>query len=97
MFVCVCRRWRGRMPTRIVAVDDEEGRPCSTTAEQQERWKRHFSKVLNVPSQFDEVELQRVKQRPPNEELGQPPTKSEVRRALGKLKNGKAPTYCQRW
>ena len=75
---------------RVVAVD-EEGRPCSTTAVQQKRWKRHFSKVLNVPSQFDEVELQRVKQRPHNEELGHPPTKSEVRRALGKLKNGKAP------
>ena len=42
------RGWRGRMPTRVVAVDGEEGRPCSTTAEQQERWKRHFSKVLNV-------------------------------------------------
>ena len=76
------------MLTRVVAVDDEGGRLCTTTTEQQERWKRHFSKVLNVPSQFDEAQLQKVKQRPTDEELGQPPT---VRRALGKLRNGKAP------
>ena len=82
---------RGRMPTRVVAVDDEDGRSCTTTTEQQERWKRHFSKVLNVPSQFDEAQLQKVKQRQTDEEIGKPPTKNEVRRTLGKLRNSKAP------
>jgi hypothetical protein len=36
------------MPMKVVTVDDEEGRLCVITAEQQERWRRHFSKVLNV-------------------------------------------------
>ena len=82
---------RGRMPTRVVTVDDEDSRTCTTTVEQRERWKRHFRRVLNIPSQFDEAELQRVKQRPPDEELGQFPTENEVKRALGKLRNGNAP------
>ena len=29
--------WRGRMPSRVVTVDNEDGRPCTTTTEQQER------------------------------------------------------------
>ena len=63
---------RGRMPTRVVAVDNEDGRLCTTTTEQQERQKR-------------KAQLLKVKQRQTDEELGQPPTKNEVRRALGKL------------
>ena len=46
---------------------------------------------MHVPSQFDEAQLQKVKQRPTDKELGQPPTKNEVRRALAKLRNGKVP------
>ena len=35
---------RGRMVVRVVTVDDEDGKPCVTTTEQQAKWRRHFSK-----------------------------------------------------
>ena len=82
---------RGRMPVRVVTVEDEDGRPCVTTSSQQERWRRHFSKVLNVQSQFTVAEIEKVRQRPCNVELAESPTKAELASALKKLKNGKAP------
>ena len=82
---------RGRRPMRVVQVDDEEGRPCVTVKDQSERWRRHSRKVLNTESQFIESELDRVKQRPCDESIEGLPDKREVKRALGKLKNGKAP------
>ena len=44
---------RGRKPTRVVTVDNENGRPCVTVDAQKDRWRRHFNKVLNVVSVFD--------------------------------------------
>ncbi len=51
---------RSRMPARAVIIEDEEGRPCVTIASQQERWRRHFRKVLNVQSGFDAAEIGKV-------------------------------------
>ena len=82
---------RGRVPTRVVAICDESGEPCSTLTEQHQRWRRHFTKVLNVRSQFDGAELAEVRQRKTDADLGTVPTLAEVVKALGKLKNGKAP------
>ena len=53
--VCVCIR---------VCVRAEEGNPCTSPSAQQQRWQRHFSGVLNMHSQFDCEELERVRQRP---------------------------------
>ena len=85
------REERGRRPMRVVQVDDEEGRPCVTVKDQSKRWRRHFRKVLNTESQLIESELDQVKQRPCDESIGGLPDKREVKRPLGKLKNGKAP------
>ena len=82
---------RGRVPTRVIAICDESGEPCSTPTEQHQRWRRHFIKVLNVRSQFDGAELAEVRQRETDADLGPLPTSAEVAKALGKLKNGKAP------
>lgn len=49
-------------PVRSVAVRDEKGNPCSTHELQQQRWRRHFMKILNNQSQFDEKELGRARQ-----------------------------------
>ncbi len=51
------RGWMGRRAARVVYMEDEEGNPCITVAEQKGRWRRHFNKVLNVQSQFHAVEL----------------------------------------
>ena len=82
---------RGRVPTRVVAICDESGEPCSTPTEQHQHWRRHFTKVLNVRSQFDGAELAEVRQRETDADLGTVITSAELAKALGKLKNGKAP------
>ena len=63
----------------------------STPTEQHQCWRRPFTKVLNVRSQFDGAELAEVRQRETDANLGTVPTSAEVVKALGKLKNGKAP------
>ena len=55
---------RGLVPVRSAVVQDENGNSCTTTEAQKERWRRHFSKILNIPSDFDVEGLSRVRQRP---------------------------------
>jgi hypothetical protein len=50
-------------------VRDENGVVYSTVEEQNERWRRHFTKILNVSGEFDVEELGRVKQRPLRPEM----------------------------
>ena len=46
---------RGLVPVKCVSVRDEEGlNLCNTPQKQQKRWCRHFTKVMNIHSQFDE-------------------------------------------
>ena len=66
---------------------DESGEPCSSPTEQYQCWRRHFTKVLNVRSQFDGAELAEVRQRETDTDLGMCLYQLK---ALGKLKNGKA-------
>ena len=48
---------RGLVPMRTAVVGDESGDVCTTSEAQNERWRRHFSKILNVQSEFDMEEL----------------------------------------
>ena len=54
------------------------------------RWQIHFSRVLNMQSQFDPEELEKVRQCPLRADLAQKPSMRELTKALGKLKNGEA-------
>ena len=81
---------RGLIPSRAVSILDESGAVCESASAQHQRWRRHFTNVLNIRSQFDEEELDKVEQREVCESLGVKPTPGEVRQALAKLKNGKA-------
>ena len=81
---------RGLVPVRSAVVQDENGNSCTTTEAQQERWRRHFSKILNIQSDFDMEELSRVRQRPTRNEMTEVPSEEEVMNAVGKLRNGKA-------
>ena len=81
---------RGLLPTRSSCIRNEDGNFCTTLPEQHQRWHRHFSKVLNVMSDFDMSELEKVRQRPTKEEIATKPTMEELKAALAKLKNGKA-------
>ena len=82
---------RGLIPSRVITINDENGEPCSTPTTQQQRWRRHFTKVLNRRSQYESAEMEKVRQREVNEDLGRVPSATEVTRALAKLKSGKAP------
>ena len=69
---------------------DEEGYPCSTVEAQQQRWRRHFTNILNIQSQLNEAEVEKARQRPVRHQLAEVPTMDKLTDAIGKLKNGKA-------
>ena len=81
---------RGLLPSVVVTINDENGNPCASISAQQQRWKRHFTQVLNVQSPFDPEELEKVRQRPLRADLAEKPSMRELTKALGRLKNGKA-------
>ena len=57
---------------------------------QQACWRRHFTSVLNICSDFDPCELDFVEQRPVFEKTAAIPSNKGVAAALAKVKNGKA-------
>lgn len=69
---------------------DENGKSCNIPELQQQRWRRHYSNVLNLQSEFYVEELERVRQGPMRPEMGDPSSTEELQNALGKLKCGKA-------
>lgn len=81
---------RGLVPLRSATVRDEDGNLCSTPELQQQRWRRHFTKILNIQSQFDAEELESARQRPLRPHMADVPSREELEEAIGKLKNGKA-------
>ena len=62
---------QGLVSSRLSTVNDEEGNPCMMPEIQQEQWRRHFSNVLNVQSQFSDEELNKVRQRPVRQDLAE--------------------------
>ena len=83
-----CRR--GLISTRCITIRDEDGIPCTTIESQGEKWRRHFTTVLNVRSTYSEEELDKVRQRPLWTDLAEEPSVEEVIRAVKKLRGGKA-------
>lgn len=84
------RNRRGLLPSRVVTIHDADGVPCVSTTAQHQRWRQHFTKVLNIMSDFKESELDLVRQRKVDDDIASEPSASEVKTALNKLKNGKA-------
>ena len=81
---------RGRIPSQMVTVNDENDVPCLSVDAQHQRWRHHFIKVLNVVSQFDACEMELVGQREVITSLGDMPSREDVDVALRQLKSGKA-------
>ena len=81
---------RGLVPSRSVTILDEEGSPCTTPECQQQHWRKHFTTILNRQSVYSWEELNQVRQRPLRSNLAERPSMRELRKALGKLKTGKA-------
>ena len=74
----------------VSAIHDEDNNPCNSPEAQKQRWRQHFSSLLNRQSNFDSTELEIVIQRPEKHELAHPPTVDELCAALKSLKCGKA-------
>ena len=68
---------RGLVPRRSGNIKNEEGHPCITVEETQRRWRRHFTKVLNIESHFNTTELDKVRQRPVRMHLAELPSLDE--------------------
>ena len=81
---------RGLRPRRVGNIKDEEGRPCTSTEEKQQRWKRHFANLLNIESHYSVAELDKIRQRPMRPQPADLPTLDELMDAVGKMKNKKA-------
>ena len=69
-------------------VKNHEGKPITTESDQRKRWAEHFEDLLNRPAPVTTPEI------PPADSVlkvnTNPPTKSEITKALKLLKNGKA-------
>lgn len=81
---------RGLVPIKRSTIKDEEGNLCTTVQEQQERWKRHFSTVLNIQSQHNATEMEKTRQRQTRHDMTELPSKEELKTAVENLQNGKA-------
>ena len=81
---------RGLVPVRSAMVKDDDGKVCNTLEAQGEQWRKHFTKILNIHNEFNEEELERVRQRPLRSDLAELPSEDEVWNAVGKLRSGKA-------
>ena len=81
---------RGRVPSRVITIHDEDDIPCVSTASQHQRWWRHFTKVLYVVSHYDECELDLVGQPKLDSSLADLPDEKDVQLALSQVENGKA-------
>ena len=55
------------------------------------RWSEHFQKLLNVPGHIDHEALDNIPQRIIKTTLDEIPTMDKMARAIGGLKDGKAP------
>ena len=56
-----------------------------------ERWREHFSTLLNRPSSVSNDALEQIPQRPTIDSLDLPPTLDEVKKAISQTSSGKAP------
>ena len=81
---------RGRVPSRVVTIHDENDIPCVDVVSQHQRWRRHFTKVLNVVSPFDESVFDLVRQCEVDSSLADLPHEHDVQLALSQVKGGKA-------
>ncbi|KAL8609476.1 hypothetical protein ACOMHN_037998 [Nucella lapillus] len=55
-----------------------------------ERWREHFSTLLNRPSTVSSEALDQIPQRPAMDSLDAPPTMEEVTKAINQTSSGKA-------
>ena len=63
------RCFQGLKPMSTLTVKNEDGTLCKSVEEQSRRWQRHFAKVLNIESAYDETVFGSLCSRPVQKEL----------------------------
>ena len=86
----ILRGRRGLVPVTIAIVRDKEENDCNTLEQQQQRWRRHFAKLLNIQNEFNEDKLQKAKQRLLRPNMSPLLSEEEMWGVIGKLKSGMA-------
>ena len=76
---------RALVPRRSAFVSDEEGNTC-TILMQQQRWRKHFTNVLNVQSEFNPIVLDKARQRPLKPQMADLPSGEELATAICKMR-----------
>jgi hypothetical protein len=85
----IIRTLSGRKATTSVPIKDKSGKLLTTETEQEKRWQEHFEEVLNRPAPSIPADIPEAENDlPVNTE---PPTITEIEKAIRSLKNGKAP------
>ena len=81
----------GPKTARITPLRSKDVKEVHNTMEKiSNRWKEHFSELLNRKSQVDPAALERIQQRPKVDSLNDLPTLDEVQTSISKLNLGKA-------
>ena len=81
----------GPKTARVTPLRSKDGKEVHNTMEKiSNRWKEHFSELLNRKSQVDPAALERIQQRPKVGSLNDLPTLEEVQTSISKLNLGKA-------
>ena len=80
----------GRWPAQPTRLCKSDGEMTRGPEEVKKTWHEHFSRVLNIPSQYHQAVLDEMTSLPPALELDHPPTLEELIAALSRLKRGKA-------
>ena len=81
---------KGLAARRPACIKDKQGEVCSSVIAQHQRWREHFTTVLNIPSQFNPAEIDRIHQRDVDNNLADRPTLREWSNAVSRLRNGTA-------
>ena len=79
----------GRRP-RPSAVLKKDGDLTKGPDEVKSCWHRHFTKILNILSEYQEEVIADMPSQPTHWDLDGPPTAEEFESVLSKLKRGKA-------
>lgn len=85
------KSFQGLRPSTATSIRSEDGDVCTSTEAQRDRWHEHFSRVLNIESQFDCDVLESLTPRDEDPTLAELPTAMELSRAIASLSNNKAP------
>ena len=79
----------GRRPAQSTTLYKRDGGVTSGPEEVKATWHQHFTKVLNIPSEYCQKVLDDMPSLPPVMELDHHPTSEEQAEAMSKLKRGR--------